>query len=126
MLKSAGEKAGESKVDEVEIPSELLCELCKGVIRDAVIITCCSEAFCDECECKVVCTGVCSPLCTGVCSTLCTGVCDCVQECVLHCVQECVLHCVQECVTVYRSVFYTVYRSSLALPRPLRASIILC
>jgi hypothetical protein len=49
MLKSAGEKAGESKVDEVEIPSELLCELCKGVIRDAVIITCCSEAFCDEC-----------------------------------------------------------------------------
>ena len=32
-----------------EIPPELLCHLCKELVRDAVIIPCCGESFCYEC-----------------------------------------------------------------------------
>jgi hypothetical protein len=32
-----------------KIPSELTCNICKELVRDAVIIPCCGECFCDEC-----------------------------------------------------------------------------
>lgn len=32
------------------IPPELTCSICKELVRDAVIIPCCAESFCDECE----------------------------------------------------------------------------
>lgn len=32
------------------IPPELTCYICKELVRDAVIIPCCAESFCDECE----------------------------------------------------------------------------
>ncbi len=35
---------------EVEVPPELTCSLCKELFKDAVIIPCCGESFCDECE----------------------------------------------------------------------------
>jgi len=34
----------------MEIPPELICHKCKELVKDAVIIPCCGESFCDECE----------------------------------------------------------------------------
>ncbi|ESO87145.1 hypothetical protein LOTGIDRAFT_66922, partial [Lottia gigantea] len=31
------------------IPQELLCLICKDLLRDAVLIPCCGNSFCDEC-----------------------------------------------------------------------------
>lgn len=46
--KSKAEAVGTSK--KVEIPPELICHKCKELVKDAVIIPCCGESFCDECE----------------------------------------------------------------------------
>lgn len=32
-----------------EIPEDLICAICKGIFRDAVMIPCCGSSFCDEC-----------------------------------------------------------------------------
>lgn len=34
---------------EVQIPDELQCRLCCGLLRDAVFLSCCVEACCDDC-----------------------------------------------------------------------------
>lgn len=36
--------------DRVPPPKEIMCTLCDEVLRDAVIVPCCTGAFCDECE----------------------------------------------------------------------------
>lgn len=35
--------------DKREPPEDLLCTICKGIVRDAVMIPCCGSSFCDEC-----------------------------------------------------------------------------
>ena len=35
---------------EVEVPEELICKLCKELFKDAVVIPCCGDSFCDECK----------------------------------------------------------------------------
>lgn len=42
------EKLPEPKKEEV--PTELLCPLCKDLLTDAVVIQCCGTSFCDECK----------------------------------------------------------------------------
>lgn len=32
-----------------EIPEEIICTICKGIFRDAVMVPCCGSSFCDEC-----------------------------------------------------------------------------
>jgi E3 ubiquitin-protein ligase RBBP6 len=32
-----------------EIPEEIICTICKGIYRDAVMVPCCGSSFCDEC-----------------------------------------------------------------------------
>lgn len=32
-----------------EIPEDLICSICKGIFKDAVMIPCCGSSFCDEC-----------------------------------------------------------------------------
>ena len=54
LLSSKGDKSGESEVNEVKVPPDIVCGLCSGVMKDAVIITCCQESFCDECEWSVL------------------------------------------------------------------------
>lgn len=34
---------------EVETPPELICGICKELMKDAVIIPCCGESYCYEC-----------------------------------------------------------------------------
>lgn len=35
---------------EPNIPDELICSLCRDLLTDAVMIPCCGNSFCDECE----------------------------------------------------------------------------
>lgn len=32
-----------------EVPEDLICSICKGIFKDAVMIPCCGSSFCDEC-----------------------------------------------------------------------------
>lgn len=41
-----------TEFEEETVPPELTCKVCKELVRDAVIIPCCAESFCDECELK--------------------------------------------------------------------------
>lgn len=70
-------KAASDEVDVVEIPPELVCRLCDGLIRDAVIIPCCGENYCDDCECTVAVIGV-----DWYLSIVCEHAHVCVFECV--------------------------------------------
>lgn len=36
-------------VEKPEIPDDLLCNICKDLMTDAVMIPCCGNSFCDEC-----------------------------------------------------------------------------
>ena len=40
----------EPEEERIEIPDQLLCPLCSNLMTDAVLIPCCGESFCDECE----------------------------------------------------------------------------
>lgn len=33
-----------------EIPEDLVCNICKDLFTDAVMIPCCGTSFCDECK----------------------------------------------------------------------------
>lgn len=70
-MPQAHSKAASDESDVVEIPPELVCRLCEGLIRDAVIIPCCGENYCDECECAVTVFGVCG--CAWMCHSLCSS-----------------------------------------------------
>lgn len=37
-------------VEKPEIPDDLLCNLCKDLLTDAVMVPCCGNSFCDECK----------------------------------------------------------------------------
>ena len=36
--------------EKPKIPGELVCPVCKDLLRDAVVISCCGSSFCDECK----------------------------------------------------------------------------
>lgn len=36
--------------DTAAVPDELICSLCRDLLTDAVMIPCCGNSFCDECE----------------------------------------------------------------------------
>ncbi|CAL4073981.1 unnamed protein product, partial [Meganyctiphanes norvegica] len=40
---------GQAPVDRPSPPIELVCGICKELLRDAVLIPCCAAAYCDEC-----------------------------------------------------------------------------
>ncbi|PSN31761.1 hypothetical protein C0J52_14582 [Blattella germanica] len=40
----------EPVVEKPEIPEDLLCNVCKDLLTDAVMIPCCGNSFCDECD----------------------------------------------------------------------------
>ena len=46
---SAEEKSKVSVQDRPPVPSELLCNLCKELLKNPVYTPCCVNAFCDEC-----------------------------------------------------------------------------
>jgi hypothetical protein len=33
-----------------EIPEDLMCSLCQNLLQDAVLIPCCGNSYCDECN----------------------------------------------------------------------------
>ena len=49
---------------KLDVPDELVCPICKKLVKDAVIIQCCSESFCYECIQEYLCENefIC-PLC---------------------------------------------------------------
>lgn len=40
----------ERRLSEEPVPEELLCHLCKDIVKDAVVTPCCANSYCDECE----------------------------------------------------------------------------
>lgn len=40
----------EPVAEKPEIPEDLLCNICKDLLTDAVMIPCCGNSFCDECK----------------------------------------------------------------------------
>ena len=52
--KGKGGEAPAAPPREVEIPEELICKLCKELFKDAVVIPCCGDSFCDECKCGTI------------------------------------------------------------------------
>ena len=40
---------------KLDVPDELVCPICKKLVKDAVIIQCCSESFCYECIQEYLC-----------------------------------------------------------------------
>lgn len=46
----ADEEMPEAPTNKVEIPDDLKCSLCSNLLHDAVLIPCCGESFCDECN----------------------------------------------------------------------------
>ena len=57
MLKKSKPSAPIKKVQSV--PDELKCSICSELMKDAVIIQCCGESFCDECKLRFYqCDGV--------------------------------------------------------------------
>lgn len=40
--------------EQREVPLELACPLCKNLLREAVLATCCGDSFCAECAQQIV------------------------------------------------------------------------
>lgn len=40
----------ETELPKIEIPEDLKCSLCQYLLQDAVLIPCCGNSFCDECN----------------------------------------------------------------------------
>lgn len=40
----------EPEAEEEPIPDELRCLICRDLLGDAVVIPCCGNSYCDECE----------------------------------------------------------------------------
>lgn len=45
--------AGPETAADEEVPEDLVCNICKDLFTDAVMIPCCGGTFCDECECAL-------------------------------------------------------------------------
>lgn len=39
-----------SEAEEDPVPDELLCLICRDLMSDAVVIPCCGNSYCDDCE----------------------------------------------------------------------------
>lgn len=39
----------DKKLEKVDIPLELVCGICKGLLREAVLVPCCCDSFCLDC-----------------------------------------------------------------------------
>lgn len=39
-----------SEGEEEPIPDELICLICHDLLGDAVVIPCCGNSYCDDCE----------------------------------------------------------------------------
>lgn len=39
-----------SEPEEDPVPDELLCLICRDLLSDAVVIPCCGNSYCDDCE----------------------------------------------------------------------------
>lgn len=52
MLKRQQAKSSVGRVtkETKPVPDELKCSICSELMKEAVIIQCCGESFCDECE----------------------------------------------------------------------------
>ena len=48
-MASASPADDTSRPTQAPLPKEYLCPVCKDVLRDAVIVACCGQSFCDEC-----------------------------------------------------------------------------
>lgn len=46
---SFGDDYDDEKAEKI-VPGELLCLLCKDLLTDAVVISCCGNSYCDECK----------------------------------------------------------------------------
>lgn len=44
----------EPVIEKPEIPEDLLCNICKDLLTDAVMIPCCGNSFCDECKSFII------------------------------------------------------------------------
>lgn len=44
----------EPVIEKPEIPEDLLCNICKDLLTDAVMIPCCGNSFCDECKSSII------------------------------------------------------------------------
>jgi hypothetical protein len=47
---AAGAGGEEKKEEEEAVPTELLCLICREMLHDAVLIPCCGNSYCDDCE----------------------------------------------------------------------------
>lgn len=41
-----------SESEDEPVPDELLCLICHDLLDDAVVIHCCGNSYCDDCELK--------------------------------------------------------------------------
>ena len=48
-FKKKNKQPTEGAPREVKLPQELVCALCKELMKDAVIIPCCGESYCYDC-----------------------------------------------------------------------------
>lgn len=46
---SSSPNLASEEADPKDFPSELCCPLCNGLLREAVLATCCGDSFCAEC-----------------------------------------------------------------------------
>ena len=52
-----GKKDGQAQAQESgsvipkeDVPQELQCPICKSILADAVLVSCCGNSFCDQCK----------------------------------------------------------------------------
>lgn len=43
-------ESSSSTSDDDPVPDAFLCQICRGLMTDAVMTPCCSNSYCDECE----------------------------------------------------------------------------
>ena len=56
---------GEAKSAGSALPDELTCRVCRGLLRNAVLATCCGDTFCDECVQQLLLVGTGTRRCPG-------------------------------------------------------------
>jgi len=45
-----GKPNAEPPPPKPNIPEELMCNLCQDLLTDAVLVPCCADSYCDDCE----------------------------------------------------------------------------
>lgn len=49
LLENSTNHMNQQQQQQLSVPDYLLCEQCKDIMNDAVVISCCGKSFCDEC-----------------------------------------------------------------------------